>query len=229
MKKLSLLFILTLSLSGYAQSFHKGALVTEVNAGIEMYNTYGGVTETLWNSTKRDTVYTGKAADTYFRFGAEYGLHKYLGVGISYNAHKFITDKDSVTGKKENTRANDFLVVVNFHPVATKKFDLVLGSDIGYSLFKLETFDKENTILKGKGMSMSAYVNPRIYFGRFGINFKLGTPFLKYNNVTTNNDVFNKDNKYNYLKLSKAWTLSFGIQFRFLKDKGAEVKTKAQA
>lgn len=229
MKKVILSIVLIMSLSAGAQSFYKGALITEVKTGIEVYNTYGDVTQKLWNGKTRDTVYTDKAADTYFGFGAEYGLHKYIGVGILYNAHKFITDKDSATGKKQDTRANDFLVVLNLHPVTTKKFDLVLGSDLGFSSFKLKTFDKDNTILTAKGMSMSAYINPRIYFGSFGINFKLSTPFLKYNNVTTNNDVFNKDNTYNSLKFSKAWNLSFGIQYRFIKNKSDAPSTKAQS
>ena len=228
MKKLLLLSATILTLSINAQSFYKGALVVEVKTGIEIYNIYSNVTQTLWNRT-RDTTYTDKAADTYFGYSAEYGLHKYVGVGIIYNAHKFITQKDSVSGKKQDTRANDFALVVNFHPVSTKKFDLVIGSDIGYSNFKLKTFDKDNTTLKGTGMSMSAYINPRIYFGNFGINFKLGTPYLKYSNVTTNNADFNKDNTYNYLKLSKAWSLSFGIQYRFIKNKAEAPSTKAQA
>lgn len=225
MKKIIAFVLLVNAFTSNAQSFYKGALVGEVRTGIEVYNIYSSVTQKLWNRS-RDTIYTDKAADTYFGFGAEYGLHKMLGVGIVYNNHKFLTQKDSVSGKKQDTRANDLLVQVNFHPVTSNKLDLVIGSDIGYSGFKLKTFDKDNTTLTGTGMYMSAYLNPRIYFGSFGINFKLSTPYMKYSNVTTNNDNFNKDNTYNYLKLSKAWSLSFGIQYRFIKNK-EEVKPKA--
>jgi len=227
MKKLFTLISSVILFSANAQSFYKGAVVGEVRTGIELYNIYSDVTEKLWNRT-RDTVYTDKAAATYFGFGAEYGLHKYLGVGVVYNAHKFLSEKDTVTGIKQDTRANDFLVQINFHPVTTKKIDLLIGTDIGYSSFKLKTFDKENTILTGNGLYMSAYLNPRIYFGAFGINFKLSTPFMKYSNVITNNTDFNKNNTYNYLKLSKAWSLSFGIQYRFVKNK-AEEKPKTES
>lgn len=227
MKKLFTIISSVMLLSANAQSFYKGAIVGEVRTGIEVYNIYSDVTEKLWNRT-RDTVYTDKAADTYFGFGAEYGLHKYLGVGVVYNAHKFLSEKDTATGIKQDTRANDFLVQVNFHPVTTKKLDLVIGTDIGYSSFKLKTFDKENTIVTGKGLYMSAYLNPRIYFGAFGINFKLSTPFMKYSNVATNNADFNKNNTYNYLKFSQAWSLSFGIQYRFMKNK-EEKKPKTQS
>jgi hypothetical protein len=225
MKKTILFFIAAfMCLEINAQSFYKGALVTELRTGIEVYNIYSSVSQNL-GSRNRDTVYTDKAGNSYFGFGAEYGLHKMLGVGVSFNAHKFFSETDSASGKKPDTRANDFLVMLNFHPVTTKKFDLVLGSDIGYSGFKYKTFDKDNTILTGKGMYFSAYVNPRIYFGAFGINFKLSTPFMKYSNVTTNNADFNKNTTYNYLKLSAAWGLSFGVQYRFIKNKSAEKTT----
>lgn len=221
-KKLSLVVLCLAAYLGQSQSFYKGALVTEVRTGLEVYNISSSVSQNLGNRS-RDTIYTDKAGNSYFGFGAEYGLHKMLGAGLSFNSHKFFSSTDSASGKKPDTRAFDILAMINFHPVTTKKFDLVLGSDIGYSSFKYKTFDKDNTILSGKGMYFSAYLNPRIYFGAFGINFKLSTPYMKYSNVTTNNDNFNKNNSYNYLKLAAAWGLSFGVQYRFIKNK-AETK-----
>lgn len=205
---------------GHSQSFYKGALVTELRTGIEVYNISSSVHQNLGNRS-RDTVYTDKAGNSYFGLGAEYGLHKMFGAGLSFNTHKFFSSTDTASGKKPDTRAFDILAMINFHPVTTKKFDLVIGSDVGYSSFKYKTFDKDNTILSGKGMYFSAYLNPRIYFGAFGINFKLSTPYMKYSNVTTNNENFNKNNTYNYLKLASAWGLGFGIQYRFIKDKNA--------
>lgn len=214
-----ILYCCALCTKVFAQSsFHKGALVTELKTGLEVYNLYASLWQDLGSRT-RDTLYEDKAGNTYFGLGAEYGLHKMIGVGATFSSHKFFAETDSTTGKKNDTQANNFLVLVNFHPIATKKFDLVIGGDIGYSRFKLKTFDKDNTVLTGGGIAMSAYLNPRIYFGRFGINFKLSTPYLKYNNVNTNNADFNKNNKYNYLKLSAAWCLGFGIQYRFLEEK----------
>jgi hypothetical protein len=203
----------------YSQHFYKGALVTELKTGFELSNIYADVTHKSFSGTSRDTIYTDKAANTYFGFSGEYGLHKNLGIGIGFNSHNFLSETDSVSGKKQDTRANGLLLIVNYHPVNTKRLDLVIGGDLGYSGFKLKTFDKENTILSGNGIYMSAYINPRIYFGRFGVNFRLSTPFMRYGSVTTNNSEFNKYNTYNSLKLTAAWGIGFGIQYRFLSEK----------
>ncbi|MDZ4663846.1 MAG: hypothetical protein SGJ15_03115 [Bacteroidota bacterium] len=221
MKKLLLLSALMLSLVSQAQnSFYKGAIVADVRTGFEIYNTTLKSTTTN-GSVSRDTVDTGKSADTHFGFGAEYGLNKYFGVGFSVNKHKFISEKDSVTGEKPDTRSADINLVVNFHAVSSKKFDLVLGTEFGVSNFHFGTNDKVNTVLTGKGIYASFYVNPRIYFGPVGINFRLFTPMFSYKNVTTNNADFNKSNKINQLKGAAAWGVSFGIQYRFMKESGS--------
>ncbi|MBK6521458.1 MAG: hypothetical protein KBG47_03160 [Bacteroidia bacterium] len=220
MKKILLFAILTFSLASQAQkSFYKGAIVVDVRTGFELYNTTLKSTSTN-GSTSRDTVDTDKAADTHFGFGAEYGLHKYLGVGFAINKHKFLNEKDSATGQKADTRSTDINLAVNFHAVSSKKFDLVLGTDFGISNFHFGTNDKVNTVLTGKGMYASFYVNPRIYFGPVGINFRLFTPMFSYKNVTTNNADFNKNNTIHQLKGAAAWGVSFGIQYRFMKESG---------
>jgi hypothetical protein len=221
MKKILLLFSVALTLNSIAQnSFYKGALVTDVRTGIEIYNT--SLKSTATNGTiSKDTTTTDKAGDTHFGFAAEYGLHKYFGIGFSMNKHKFINSVDSATGVKADTRATDLNLVLNFHAISTKRFDLVLGADIGTSHFHFGTNDKVNTILTGKGMYSSLYINPRIYFGPVGINFRLFTPMFSYKNVTTNNADFNKYNSIHQFKGSAAWGLSFGIQYRFIKEKGA--------
>lgn len=220
MKKIILFALLSVYITKAQNSFYKNALVLDVRTGIEVYNTT--LKSTLTNgSTSRDTTVTDKAADTHFGFSTEYGLNKYFGIGISANRHKFITDKDTATGVKEDTRSTDFNLVLNFHAVSKKKFDLVLGADIGTSNFHFGTNDKVNTILTGKGVYSSLYINPRIYFGPIGINVRLFTPMFSYKNVITNNADFNKYNKINQLKGSAAWGLSFGIQYRLFKEKGS--------
>lgn len=220
MRKIYLLVLIVLGLGLNAQSFYKGALVTEVRTGLEIYNAFVSAHHTGGNRTI-DTIYTDKAGNTYFGLGAEYGLHKYVGVGLSFNSHKYLTDKDTVTNTRPLSRANNIMAMVNIHPVTTKKFDLVVGADFGYSGFKMQSNDSLNTYVKGTGFCFSGYLNPRIYFGNFGIQFKLSTPFARYGNVTTNNESFNKNNSYNWIKFSAAWGIGFGIQYRFLKDKSS--------
>ncbi|MCB0410730.1 MAG: hypothetical protein KDD29_10960, partial [Flavobacteriales bacterium] len=220
MRKIYILVFSIFVLGASAQSFYKGALVTEVRTGFELYNAFISTNHSGGNRVY-DTVYTDKSANTYFGLGAEYGLHKYVGVGLSFNSHKYITEKDTVTNTRPNSRANNIMAMVNLHPVTTKKFDLVVGADIGYSGFKFSTNDSLDTYVKGTGFCFSGYLNPRIYFGNFGIQFKLSTPFARYGNVMTNNDNFNKNNSYNWIKFSAAWGIGFGIQYRFLKDKSS--------
>lgn len=220
MKHLFLLAFLTCYISVNAQSsFYKGAIVADVRTGFEIYNTKLNSTHTS-NNISRDTVQTDKAGDTYFGFSAEYGLHKLFGVGLGLNKHKFISEKDSATGQKPSMRSTDINLVLNFHAVSSKKFDMVLGSEVGYSSFRFASNDKVNTILTGKsGMYAAFYANPRIYFGPVGINFRLYTPMYSYKKISSNNEDFNKYNKINKLSGSAAWGISFGIQYRFMKEK----------
>ncbi|MDO9001777.1 MAG: hypothetical protein Q7W45_18565 [Bacteroidota bacterium] len=221
MKKiyLSSLFF-ALSIAFNAQSFYKDALITEVGTGFEIYNTTLNLRIKDPNRT-RDTSYTDKAANTNFGLAAEYGLHKRFGVGFRFKTNKYITSRDSATKIKPDVRTNDFVVVLNYHPIVKKNFDLVLGADVGYSTFKYKANDSLNLILSGGGSYISLYVNPRIYFGKFGINFKLYAPFTNYNSLTTNNDDFNK-----YIAITKwkgqGFGMGFGIQYRFMKNKEDE-------
>ncbi|MBL7911508.1 MAG: hypothetical protein JNJ41_10680 [Bacteroidia bacterium] len=216
----SLLIIISLVLN--AQSFYKGALVTEVNTGFEIYNTVLKI-KIKDPNRERDTVQEDKAGNTNFGLAAEYGLHKNFGVGVRYKNNKYFTDRDSVTHIKPEVKTNDILVMLNYHPVSTKHFDLVLGADVGYSTFKYKANDSLNIIISGGGSYVSLYLNPRIYFGRFGINFKIYAPFTNYNKLTTNNDDFNK-----YIAITKwkgqGFGMGFGIQYCFLENKGGDSK-----
>lgn len=222
MKRILLLIAILPFISFKAQnSFYKGAIVADVRTGFEIYNTKLYSTNTS-NNTSRDTMQTDKAGNTYFAFSAEYGLHKMLGVGFGVNKHKFISEKDSATGQKPIMRSTDINLVLNFHAVSSKKFDMVLGSEVGYSSFRFASNDKVNTILTGRsGMYAAFYANPRIYFGPVGINFRLYTPMYSYKKITSNNDDFNKYNKINKLTGSAAWGISIGIQYRFMKEKSS--------
>ncbi len=212
-KNYILLLLVTVSLLTSAQSFYKGALVVELNTGLEIFNT-SLIYKIKDPKYTRDTTQNDKAGNTNFGFGAEFGLHKRFGLGFRFKANNYFTTRDSVTNIKPIVKTNDFAVILNYHPVLMPKFDLVLGADVGYSTFKYKTFDKDNTVLSGGGSYISLYVNPRIYFGRFGINFKLSAPFVNYNNLSTNNSDFNK-----YIAITKwkgsGFGLGFGIQYRF--------------
>ncbi len=202
-----------------AQTFHKGALITELNTGLEIYNTELRV-KYKYPNYSRDTTQKDKAGNTHFGFAGEYGLHKHFGIGLRFKANKYISSTDSVTKTKPEAKTNDIAILLNYHPIVLPKFDLVLGADIGYSTFKYKANDKNDLIISGGGSYFALYVNPRIYFGRFGINFRLAAPFVNYNNLTTNNSDFNQ-----YIAITKwkgsGFGIGFGIQYHFLKTVSA--------
>lgn len=222
MKKLTYLFLICSSIS-FAQSFHKNALVFDVNGGIDIYNTKLSVHN---KNNGTDTVLNDKAGNFNYHLGMEYGLHKNFGLGIRYRGSNYFVDNDS-TKSGESIKSNDVLLMMNYHPYSSKGFDLVLGGDIGLSSIKFNIGDKEGTKLWDNGLSYSFYLNPRLYIGRFGFNGKLSLPFYNYSSLDSNNEQFNKDQSYKLSGLP-GWSFSLGIQFRFLKEKKSEEETKKE-
>ncbi|MCE3227840.1 MAG: hypothetical protein K0S32_2391 [Bacteroidetes bacterium] len=222
MKKIFTLIILLATLQSKSQSFYKGALVIDAGGGLEIYNTKIDIHNKV---NGRDTSETDKAGNSHFTFGAEYGLHKKFGVGLRFKSANFFTEKDTVNNVKPTLKSNDFVVQLNYHPVSTKGFDLVLGGDIGYSKLKWELKDKESTSIWSSGLYYSLYVNPRLYIGPFGFNMKLGMPFFLYPKLKSDNENFTKDHDYK-LKGSPGFVFSAGIQFRFIENKDKKEETK---
>lgn len=213
MKKNPLLvcFFCLASLLTQAQSFDKNTLVIQANGGLEIYNT------TYSYKTKNTTLpananETDKAGNGNFNFGAEYGLHKFFGVGLNFKRNSFFTSEDTATKTRPTANSFDIAAAANFHAVSVRKFDLFIGGEFGYSNLNYKANDKENLILKGNGTFASVYINPRIYFGKFGIYFKFYAPFVNYTKMKTNNE------DINYYIISKwkgspGFGLSFGIQY----------------
>jgi len=217
MKKIFTLCALFCLAEGFSQSFHKNALVIDVNAGLEIYNTKLNVHD---NTTGKDTLQNDKTGNTHFTLGAEYGLHKNFGVGLRYKGGNYFVGTDSTGAKEGTVKGNEFLVQLNYHPVSTQGFDLILGADGGFSKLKYNINDKEQTKITGSGSFFSLYVNPRVYIGRFGFNAKLYLPFYSYPKLVTNNEELNKQQSF---KLSgiPGFGFNIGIHFRFMSEKDA--------
>jgi hypothetical protein len=169
-----------------AQSFHRRAVVIDLNTGFEFYNTTLNYKIDDPNFV-RDTIISGEAGNTNFALGVEVGLGKHFGVGVRGKANRFVSDIDAVTQSRVDARSTDLMLTINIHPVVRNKFDLILGSEIGLSGFNFNVNDVENTVIKGTGSFFTVYLNPRIYFGRFGINLKAYVPFTTYNDLDASN------------------------------------------
>lgn len=216
MKKFLTLFILSAFIKINGQSFYKGALVIDAGGGLEIYNTKVVSHDKTNNLTETKT---DKAGNTHFTVGAEYGLHKRFGIGLRYKNNNYFVSKDTISGNTGTVKSNDILVQLNFHAVSKKSFDLVLGTDVGYTGIKYHFNDTKNTQLSGSGIYYSFYIEPRLYIGRFGFNMKLYLPFFNYPKLTTNDPDFNKTFSSFKLQGSPGFGLSFGIQYRFLDAK----------
>jgi hypothetical protein len=168
-----------------AQSFHKGAVVADLNSGIEFYNTTLNY-RTNRNGFSGDTTIQDQAGNANVALGVEIGLGKHFGLGIRGKANSFFADVDALTSKNTAITSTDLMIMIAVHPIVRKRFDLVLGSDLGVSGFNFKIDDLNNTVVSGNGSYVTVYLNPRLYFRRFGFNLKTYVPFVNYNDLESN-------------------------------------------
>jgi outer membrane protein W len=213
MKKITLLLFAFSLLKLNAQSFYKGALILDAGGGLEIFNTRSTYVEKSTGQSRSDE---DKDGNSNFTLGAEYGILKNLGVGLRSKSNNYFVEKDSTSGTKGSVKSNDVLVLVNYHVVSKNKFDLVVGANFGYSGIKYHFNDPKNTQVKGSGLYYSFYVDPRIYFGRFGLNLNLGLPFVNYPKLTSGSEDFKNAFSSLSLKGSPGVCWNIGIQFRLM-------------
>ncbi len=211
-----LFLVLLISLKLHSQSFYRGAAVLDVGGGFEIYNTKLKVSNSL---TGRDTTQLDRAGNSHYYISGEYGLDKRFGLGLTFQGNKYFVGKD--TTKKTQPTVNGFALMlnVNTHAVVKNKFDLVIGGNFGYSKINFNTGDSVRTIIWGKGMAYTFYVNPRIYFGVVGLNMKIYAPFFYYPKLNSSNPEFTKDQSYKFSGVP-SWGINLGIQFNIFEMKG---------
>lgn len=209
---LFLLFIISV-IKHNAQSFYKGAIVLDAAGGLEIFNTKVTTVEKTSGKSVSDE---DKAGNSNFSLGAEYGIMNRFGAGLRFKTNNYFVSKDTTSNTQGTVKSTDILAFVNYHVITKNKFDLVVGSSFGYSGIKYHFNDSKNTELKGAGFYYSFYVDPRIYFGRFGLNLNIGLPFVSYPNLKSNNSDFNNSYKSLSLKGSPGVCWSLGIQYRLM-------------
>jgi opacity protein-like surface antigen len=207
MKKFLLLVVSVLLLQTiHAQSFDKSSLVISANYGLDGYTIKEHTVNKVTNS---DSNSKGGAAATNFNLGIEYGLFKWLGIGLQFKLDNYIHNDTSVTS------AIGFEVgaIVNLHLVRTKHFNLLIGGDFGFSNLTIN-LPTNNYQIYGNGTWADVHITPRFYFGRFGLNFNLYLPLINYPNLTTNVQSYNE-------YIASSWNANgfgatVGIQYRIL-------------
>jgi hypothetical protein len=210
MKRLAVWSLLVLSANLLGQ--HRlGSVVMDLNSGFESYNSTNTYQLNNLDGLK-DTVIDSHAGNTNASLGLEVGIGKFVGIGLRAKANFFTRTLDAVTNSRGDVFSNDLIAMVNLHPLPFKKFDLVLGAEMGLSKLKFDVNDLYQTMVTGKGGYFAVHVNPRFYFRRFGFNFRAALPVFNYNDLQRSSD------RGNYI-LSK-WKasglgVSVGVQYRF--------------
>lgn len=205
----ALLFAVT---KGQSQSMYLGALVIDANAGIEGMSTeYNYRLKNL--GIEKDTTITDGAANSNFSFGAEVGLAKWISVGGRAKFNTYFTSEDKVTKARPDAHSVEVLGALNFHLTHNKHFNLLLGGNMGYSGLTYNSNDVNKTSIEGKGTYADLHLTARVYIRRFGFHATAYTPFVNYNKMTSNNDVYNT---YVVAKWKgQGFGMNIGIQYRF--------------
>lgn len=192
------------------QSFYKHALIASVGFGGDAY----AITETYTlNGTGITSTTTGSAACRSYPILAEYGVGKWLGLGLSIKFDSYIIKKDSANNYQPTANGTEFGALVNFHFVRSKHVDMFAGLDLGGSHF-VYTLDKFNDQVYGTGSWADIHIDLRYYFGRFGLFGSLAFPTMKYN-LTGNNSNWSLGQNILSTWVAKGGAFHLGLQYRF--------------
>jgi hypothetical protein len=156
------------------------------------------------------------AGATIYPLKVEYGVTNWLGVGARFAYSNYIEERDSITGIKPKFTSVDAGVVLNFHLVKSKRFDMPISVNFGYSSFKYLSNDAVGGKGKDNGLNYGIGILPRIYFGdHVGMFFNLGyagyTVIRALNFLTIQIQTLNDDNGQDWLYKIKGSGMNIGI------------------
>ncbi len=195
-----------------SQSFTSGSLILSLNTGLEVYNTEY---KYQIKNTNFDTIIKDHAGNSNYYLGLEYGLLKWLGIGLKAKINNYFTEKDKYTGNTPDAHSFEVAFTIRAHLFRLKHFDLPLGISIGGSSLTYNNNDPNYPItVTGKGSYFDLHLQPMIYFKRFGFNLYIGLPSVNYSNMTTNRDAINELIIASWK--GKGVLLGVGLQYRFL-------------
>jgi hypothetical protein len=162
MKKLFLFVAVLQSAFVGAQVIDKGDIVIQAGGGLGIY--HWQLTDLTTNTpNERDT-----SASWVFPVNIEYGVNRWLGAGLNFTYHNFITN-DSLY---EVARVIDIVPTAHLHiPWGLKKFDFSVNVGFGYAKFHYEANDPaftDNPTADAGGTVLILGVNPRLYFKEDG-------------------------------------------------------------
>lgn len=195
-KSLVLLFALYTATTN-AQTFKFGTIAADIGPGIGIFGIKG------YSPVNGSNVSGIGFVGTLPRVNAEFGIFRFLGVGVSYRRGTY--------GKTSAgpLRGNDFLVRANIHVAnENEKFDLPIGVGFGFSNFKGDYTTTQ--YIYAKGPLLNIHVSPHFYFGKYvGMHLSVGY------NKHMNNKVDINDNGTHYSEADGATWKMGGVYFEF--------------
>lgn len=229
MKKITLLLagIILLVNSVKAQkAFEKGNVTIDLGVGLGIYGTklHEERDVQVWTPSGVTTIRetndtTDGAAATIFPLKFEYGITNWLGIGARFAYSKYIAGSDSTNNTKPTVTGLDAGLILNFHFIKTKRFDLPLSVTIGYSNFRYKANDAANSIAKDNGLNYGVALIPRIYFGdHIGIFFNLGYVGYNYPSMLFSNNKdsnLNEEDNYEFKFKFNGANLGLGLVLKF--------------
>jgi hypothetical protein len=235
MKKIAIAIVLFTAsfISSKAQdkAFEKGNFTVDLGAGFGLYGTKIHTEENkysyTWNGssfvktkvgiTQNDT--TDGAVSTIYPLKVEYGVTNWLGVGARFAFSDYFEERDSITGIKPNFTSFDAGIVLNFHLIKSKRFDMPISVNCGYSSFKFISNDIKDSKGKDSGINYGISILPRIYFGdHIGMFFNIGYagynyPSIKFSDNTDSN--LNDENDWKYRIRGNGANIGIGLIAKF--------------
>lgn len=185
MKKnvLIILSLLTISIATQAQdkAFQKGNIVIDAGVGVAAYATLLH-TEVATSSGTLSRDIKDNAASAIYPFQAEYGLKNWFGLGARFAYSNYYDSANT------ESRGLDFDILVNFHLIKTKRFEMPITLILGYSNLKIKYNDAFGTIVKDNGSNSGFMLTPRFYLtDHFGLFINLGRLRYSYPSLIISN------------------------------------------
>jgi hypothetical protein len=161
-------FILTvlISFNSLAQSADKGKLFLDLDGGLAGYSVNSNATHTG----------SGAGLATMLNFGIGYNVQNSLNLGIEFNSHQFLVDSVRENTSVASALTGMFSFRLQYHLINNEKFNLYVGSKVGWSAFGLVAKNTSGTvgILELGGTVVGLNAGFRKYFGNFGLRMELG-------------------------------------------------------
>lgn len=201
-------FILTFSFISKAQTFQTGSLIVSLDYGFDVYHLQLHEVNNYYTPPETANT-TGGAGSGNVNLGGEFGVTKWLGLGVQLKLDSYLHGSDVI-------QANGFEggIILNAHIIRHLHFDLLAGLDFGGSSLTLTFNDGYNDQIYGSGSWADVHFTARVYFGKFGMSATLYFPTINYS-LSSNNETFNT-------YIADSWKatgegLNIGIQYHFLR------------